>query len=219
MVFFQNESVPFLYSCNGCNACVPLRVDLEKDKPSRTRRRRQSKFRERFSTRFIDATQVTNEHFILFSNYLMDRHPESGMNEMSRDLFLEEAFKFTHGYEVRDTENEDKLVTYAWIDIHGNQAHDGYQAYDRKIEGERSLGTRSFYAMMEDLKEKDIRYIYCGAWIKGNRKMGYKENLPGLETFRDGSWIEFDPELHTERTDVAEILDHLTDREIKINYE
>tara|TARA_Y100000294_G_C8525931_1_gene324929 strand:+ start:800 stop:1216 length:417 start_codon:yes stop_codon:yes gene_type:complete len=109
--FFHNQNMPFLFTCKDCNSCVPLRINTERIKPSKSREKRQNKFLDRFEPHFITPEDVTDEHFRLFANYLVDRHPKSGMNEMSREQFLDEAFKFSHGFEMRDTENADKPVS------------------------------------------------------------------------------------------------------------
>lgn len=217
--FFHNQNMPFLFTCKDCNSCVPLRINTARIKPSKSREKRQNKFLDRFEPHFITPEDVTDEHFKLFANYLVDRHPKSGMNEMSREQFLDEAFKFSHGFEMRDTENADKPVSYAWIDILGNEANGGYMVYNTSPDAEESLGTKTLHAMIDELKEKGVQFIYCGAWIKDNPKMGYKENLPGLETFISGGWVRFDPELHTQRTDALDILSELTDKELDMKFD
>jgi arginine-tRNA-protein transferase len=77
------RSGPHVYRphCEGCQACVPIRVPVAGFKPDRTQKRlyrRNADLRRR-----LRAAEFDPEHFALYGRYVEARHPDSGMDGKS----------------------------------------------------------------------------------------------------------------------------------------
>ena len=207
--FYQIEGRAIIPTCASCHKCVPLRINGEKAIPSTSRQNRHLKQMQRFSYDLIESGRETHEHFALFSSYMRQRHAGSEMNDISREDFMRKSKVRTHALEVRDMENDNALVAYAWVDMHGNEASFDYLCYDVDISKKEGLGTFSWYALIDVCQRHDIEYMYDGIWVEGSPQMDYKKKFPGQETLVDGQWVDFNPDIHTERCDAEDILDRL----------
>ena len=71
--------------CEGCQACVPLRVFAETFKADRSQRRAQTKHRT-LQTRVLELTFL-KEHYELYLRYQNARHAGGGMSQDSTDQY------------------------------------------------------------------------------------------------------------------------------------
>ncbi len=106
---------------------------------------------------------------------------------------------------------DDRLVAFAWLNAHEDKITFDYLAYDIDLafNQKKALGIHAWMAIIHICQEQGFKEMYCGTWVKDSPKLGYKESLPGLETFVDGEWVDFNPEIHSEGPDYQAILDKL----------
>ena len=196
------QGTPATPACANCRECVPLRTNYDKINLSASNRKLLRQSLKRFSFNILSVEEKENDlrdHFELYKQYLKIRHPESPNIKSSFEEFIEHTQLRSHLMEVRDCQDEGRLVAFQWVDIHGNAASYDYQAYNVELSKTYSLGKVAWLMLMElGHQNFNIQYFYGGHWVKNSPKLGYKSQLPGQETFIDGEWVDFDPETHTQ---------------------
>lgn len=204
---------PTATSCFNCNACVPLRINSEKvnDQISRRQRRIMAKNVDRFPFRIKTGEYYSGPHHELCLDYCKNRHPESELANIGWLNFKSICMRTSHVFEMFDNEDEDRLVAFAWLNAHEDKITFDYLAYDidLAINQKKGLGTYAWLAIIHLCQREGFKEMYCGTWVKDSRKLGYKKNFPGLETFVDGEWVDFDPDIHTEGPDYTATLEKL----------
>ena len=71
--------------------------------------------------------------------------------------------------------------------------NDGYSAvysFFNCLQPERSMGTFIILDLIDDLRHKDLDYLYLGYWIAQSRKMSYKANFRPAEILKGPNWVE-----------------------------
>ena len=78
--FRRSQSIVYKPACDGCRACVPVRIRVADFVPSRTQRKIAS--RNKDLTVRAQGPLATAEQYALFRRYQRSRHSESGMASM-----------------------------------------------------------------------------------------------------------------------------------------
>src|SRR5665213_1303436 len=151
--FRRSQSIAYRPACEGCSACVSVRIRVGEFAPSRNQKRilRRSEDLSRAEV----AAEATREQFALLRTYLDSRHPGGGMSDMG--LFdyvamVEETPVQTHLVEYRLKRSDDDqgtLMACALTDV----LRDGVSmVYSFFHPGEvaRSLGS---YMIMDHIEE------------------------------------------------------------------
>lgn len=177
----------YLYTphCQTCNACVPARIPAAAFTPSRQQRRCEKKNRDLEIS--VNERVNGDEHFLLYSDYICQRHADGDMYPPTRSQyndFIGSPFEFTRFMEFR---LDEKLLACSLVDILDNSIAAIYTYYD-PAEQQRSLGTRAIMAMVELARQRQLPYVYLGYWISACPKMRYKTRFRPVELLIDGSW-------------------------------
>ncbi|MDR1423844.1 MAG: arginyltransferase [Azoarcus sp.] len=177
--------------CDDCQACVPVRLPVERFVPDRAQRRAMRRNADlnvrEYPLKFLE------EHFQLYCRYLLDRHLHGGMDDGNREQYQQfllqspvESFliEFRAGTTLRMVSVVDKL-------------EDGlssvYTFYDPDLP-RASLGTYGILWQIEACRHLRLPYLYLGYWIAEARKMAYKINFRPIEGYRrTGQWQEIGP--------------------------
>jgi arginine-tRNA-protein transferase len=185
--FRRSQNIAYRPACEGCTACVSVRVPVAKFKPSRSFRR-VLKCNQDLRGLAVRA-KATSEHYSLFRDYIDARHGEGGMADMTVLDFaamVDDSFVDCKLIEYRDTENQ--LLAAVLIDVLGDGLSMIYSFYDPG-KNERSLGTFMILDNIRRARELGLTYLYLGYWVGGSHKMNYKARFLPQERLTPDGWI------------------------------
>lgn len=171
--------------CSNCQACIPVRINLQQFKPSRSQRRCLQR-NEHLTIKHHPA-ELNPEHYQLYTRYLSTRHSNGGMDnptEKSYINFLTSHWSETEFIEFRD---QSQLVAIAVTDsiLQGLSAF--YTFFDPDLT-QQSLGTYAILQQIMLAQEQNLSWLYLGYWIENCQKMNYKQTFSGLEGYIDQQW-------------------------------
>lgn len=188
--FRRSHNIAYAPVCNGCSACVPIRIPVARFAPGRTQRRvmKVNAALQGHET----PPRATAEQFVLFRQYQTARHAEgdmAGMNFADYRSMVEDTPIETFLVEFRDAEN--RLMIVSLIDVVSDGLSAVYSFYDPSLP-ERSLGAYAVMWLIERARYHRLPYVYLGYWIAHSRKMAYKTNFRPAEIFSRGLWRDLE---------------------------
>src|SRR5437762_3010379 len=127
--------------CDGCRACVPVRIRVRDFEPSRAQRRiiRRNEHIHALETQPL----ATGEQYALFSRYVLARHHDGDMADMDFDDYramVEESPVETAIIEFRDDSADGRLVGACLVDWLSSGVSAVYSYFDPQ-DPRRGLGT------------------------------------------------------------------------------
>jgi arginyl-tRNA--protein-N-Asp/Glu arginylyltransferase len=189
--FRRSQMIAYRPACDGCSACVSVRIVVSEFAPNRGQKRIVKR-----NTDLVRAevpAEATREQFALLRTYLDSRHAGGGMSDMG--LFdyvamVEETPVNTHLVEYRLKRGDDDqgtLMACALTDV----LRDGVSmVYSFFHPGEvaRSLGSYMIMDHIEAARARGLPYVYLGYWIQGSAKMDYKSKYRPMEALGAEGW-------------------------------
>jgi len=175
--------------CRDCNACIPVRIPVNRFQPDRSQRR--------IWKRNLDLTVAAcapgyqDEHFALYQQYQSARHPGGGMDDSDPKKylnFLGSRHIDSVFFEIRHAH---KLLGVVVTDVLPDGLSAVYTFFDPN-EKRRALGVYSVLWQIELAKARSLPWLYLGYWIKECQKMSYKGKYQPLEAFLRGHWVHLD---------------------------
>jgi len=184
--FRRSHTIAYAPVCDGCSACVSVRVPAGDFKANRTQRR----ILNRNEDLLVEerAPIATREQYDLFSAYISTRHGDGDMAMMGHSDYralVEETPVPSNLIEFRNPEG--RMVAGCLTDRLGDGLSAVYSFFDPE-DTRRSLGTYVVLWLIERAQELGLDHVYLGYWVQGSPKMDYKRNFRPLEAYTPDGW-------------------------------
>jgi leucyl-tRNA---protein transferase len=195
--FRRSQNIAYMPYCEGCQACVSVRVVIDGFVITRSMQRAVARGRH------LDARRVppepTSEQFALFRRYIDARHSDGGMADMTvldYAMMVEDSVINTFVTEYRqkpenalDSDPDSwPLKAVALCDLLSDGISMVYSFYDPTAD-QVSLGTYMILEHVEYARTLGLPYLYLGYWINGSRKMNYKMRYQPQEHLGPNGWV------------------------------
>ncbi len=198
--FRRSQSIAYRPACEGCRACVSVRILVDEFVESRSFRRTLKDNADLMG--MLRQPSPTSEQYGLFRSYVTARHGAGGMADMSvldYAMMVEDTHVQTRLVEYRRRGPDSRingrgvgdLFAVALTDVLSDGLSMVYSFYNPNVP-ERSLGTFLILDHIAKAKEMGLPYVYLGYWVNGSRKMDYKRRFVPQERLSPHGWDRVD---------------------------
>jgi len=195
--FRRSQNIAYMPYCDGCQACVSVRVVASEFKEGRSFRKIREKNADVVARRL--PARPTAEQYALFRDYIDSRHSDGGMADMTVldfAMMIEDSIvdTFITEYRVRPAQaRSSRVESWPLVGVAlSDRLSDGismvYSFYDVEMP-ERSLGTYMILDHIAHTRRLRLPYLYLGYWIRGSRKMAYKSRYQPQEALTPNGWV------------------------------
>jgi arginyl-tRNA--protein-N-Asp/Glu arginylyltransferase len=214
--FRRSQSIAYRPACEGCRACVSVRVVVDDFRPTRGMRRIGKRNDDIVAE--MRAAVPTSEQYSVFRAYLDSRHRDGGMADMTvldYAMMVEDSHIETRIVEYRRREpspppklagdgmlgpkrrGHGDLLAVALTDVLGDGLSMVYSFFEPD-EGTRSLGTLMVLDHIARAQSMGLAYVYLGYWVRGSRKMDYKSRFLPQERLMPDGWARVEEMANSE---------------------
>jgi leucyl-tRNA---protein transferase len=193
--FRRSQNIAYRPACEACDACISARIPAADYRFSRSERRILE--RNGDLERNLVEAEATMEQFDLLRRYLMARHAEGGMADMTWPDYVamvEDTAVRPHLIEYRRPSGgagPGDLLACILVDILGDGLSLVYSFYDPGY-ARRSLGSFIILDHVVQARAAVLPYVYLGYWVPGSPKMNYKARFRPVEVLKPGGWLRLE---------------------------
>ncbi|MEL0027612.1 MAG: arginyltransferase [Perlucidibaca sp.] len=184
--FRRSGNYVYRPQCQGCRACISVRVPVGLFTPKRNQKRCWK------SNHDIEVSQVApewnEEHYALYARYIGERHRDGDMyppTPRQYREFLTSDWASTVFVEFRAA---GRLLALAVTDELQDGLSAVYTFYDTR-ESWRSLGTYAILWQIAETRRRGLPYLFLGYWVRHAERMRYKTQFRPLELLIEGEWL------------------------------
>ena len=183
------RSGPILYrpTCEGCDACRPIRVDVAAFRPRREQvrcARRNADLVAAWEERGMD-----DERFALLDRYQRAIHHDPFERDQARQFLVEAGG--VPGGEVHLRDAGGRLVGVSIVDRFDDALSSVYAYFDPELR-RRSLGTALVLEELRLAAGWGLAWHYLGFHVAACSKMSYKGRFHPHEILVDDAWVRYD---------------------------
>ena len=198
--FRRSQSIAYRPACEGCRACLSVRVIAEEFHPTGSLRRVLARNADIVSEMRVSVP--TSEQYSVFRGYLDSRHRDGGMADMTvldYAMMVEDSHVDTRlvEYRVRDPDSgftgrsSGPLCAVALTDVLSDGLSMVYSFYDPDHRA-RSLGTFMILDHITRARRMGLAYVYLGYWVEGSKKMDYKGRFMPQQRLMPEGWARIE---------------------------
>lgn len=186
--FRRSQNIAYRPACETCRACQSARAPATEYILSRSERKILG--RNDDLERHLVEAEATLEQFELLRRYLLTRHADGGMAEMTWPDYVamvEDTAVRTHLIEYRRKSLDrgpGDLVACVLVDVLADGLSLVYSFYEPD-QPRRSLGSFIILDHIVQAQQNALPYVYLGYWVPGSEKMAYKARFSPLEILSD----------------------------------
>ncbi|MEM6761421.1 MAG: arginyltransferase [Pseudomonadota bacterium] len=191
--FRRSQNIAYRPACEGCRACVSVRVVVDDFVWTKSLKRILKA--NRHLARDERAALPSSEQYSVFRAYLDTRHADGGMADMTvldYAMMVEDTHVDTRVFEYRSTTPGDTrgtLVGCALTDVLADGLSMVYSFYEPEQQC-TSLGTYMILDHLVRAAELELPYVYLGYWVDGSDKMAYKSRFQPQEHLTPKGWTK-----------------------------
>lgn len=197
--FRRSQNIAYRPACEGCRACVSVRILTKDFQPNRTMRKVLAANKDLVGN--LVASEPSAEQFALFRRYIDHRHQTGGMSEMSAldyAIMVEDTHVNTRLIEYRrrvpgegiGDKPKGELIAVALTDLMSDGLSMVYSFFNPEMD-RRSLGTFMILDHIARTQQLGLPHVYLGYWVKGSAKMHYKTRFQPQEHLTPRGWELF----------------------------
>lgn len=175
--------------CDGCRACIPVRIPIARFQPKRAQRR---------SLKAHGGLQVRelpldffDDHYALYLRYQSTRHAGGGMDQDSHEQYANFLLQSRVDTRLVEFTENGILRMVSIIDVLNDGLSSVYTFYDPEVPG-ASYGTYNVLWQIAQCTANHLPHLYLGYWIRNSQKMAYKSSFRPIEGLIDGEWRDLD---------------------------
>ena len=189
--FRRSQNIAYRPACENCESCISARIPAPDYPFSRSERRVLD--RNEDLVRHMVEAEATMEQFELLRRYLLARHAQGGMADMTWPDYLamvEDTAVRTHLIEYRLPSPDGgpgQLAACALVDALADGLSLVYSFYEPGL-ARRSLGSFIILDHVVQAGLHGIPYVYLGYWVPGSPKMDYKARFRPVEVLKGQVW-------------------------------
>jgi leucyl-tRNA---protein transferase len=198
--FRRSQSIAYRPACEGCRACLSIRVVVDEFRPTRSLRRILARNADLIGE--MRVSMPTSEQYSVFRAYLDSRHRDGGMADMTvldYAMMVEDSHVDTRvvEYRLRDPDSgftgrsSGPLRAVALTDVLSDGLSMVYSFYDPDHHA-RSLGTYMILDHIARARRMGLPYVYLCYWVEGSRKMHYKGRFMPQQRLMPEGWQRVD---------------------------
>lgn len=182
--FRRSGTFTYRPHCDKCQACTPIRVNVQQFTLSRNQHRSLKNFQH--LTIKHKPLVWDDEHYALYRLYQSVRHTGSAMDNDDKSQYLQFLLASNVSSYLLEFRDNTELKMVALVDEVNNGLSAVYTFFDPHTNG---LGTYGILWQITYSQQLNLDWLYLGYWIEQSPKMAYKARFAPYQLYLHGEWV------------------------------